>query len=34
MLMNKGDQRSNELVTAFRGYLEQPPEQLGGLGNA
>ena len=31
MLMNKGDQRSNELVTAFRGYLEQPPEQLGGV---
>jgi hypothetical protein len=30
-LMNKGDQRSNELVTAFRGYLEQPPEQLGGV---
>ena len=31
MLMNKGDQRSHELVTAFRSYLEQPPEQLGGV---
>jgi type IV secretory pathway TraG/TraD family ATPase VirD4 len=31
MLMNKGDQRSNELVRAFHGYLEQPPEQLGGV---
>ena len=31
MLMNKGDQRSNELVGAFHGYLEQPPEQLGGV---
>lgn len=30
-LMNKGDQRSRELVTAFRSYLEQPPEQLGGV---
>ena len=27
-LMNKGDQRSHELITTFRGYLEQPPEQL------
>jgi hypothetical protein len=31
MLMNKGDQRSNELVRAFHGCLEQPPEQLGGV---
>jgi len=31
ILMNKGDQRSHELVTAFRSYLEQPPEQLGGV---
>lgn len=30
-LMNKGDQRSHELVVAFRSYLEQPPEQLGGV---
>lgn len=30
-LMNKGDQRSHELVTAFRSYLDQPPEQLGGV---
>ena len=30
-LMNKGDQHSHELVTAFRSYLEQPPEQLGGV---
>lgn len=31
VLMNKGDQRSLELVTAFRSYLEQPEEQLGGV---
>jgi len=30
-LMNRGDQRSHELITAFRGYLDQPPEQLGGV---
>lgn len=30
-LMNRGDQRSHELVTAFRSYLDQPPEQLGGV---
>ena len=31
-LMNKGDQRSHELLVAFRdGYLSQPPEQLGGV---
>lgn len=30
-LMNKGDQRSHELVTAFRSYLDQPDEQLGGV---
>jgi len=30
-LMNRGDQRSHELVNAFRSYLEQPPEQLGGV---
>jgi hypothetical protein len=30
-LMNKGDQRSHELVTTFRSYLDQPPEQLGGV---
>jgi len=31
-LMNKGDQRSYELLMAFRdGYLGQPPEQLGGV---
>ncbi len=30
-LMNRGDQRSHELLTAFRGYLDQPPEQLGGV---
>jgi len=30
-LMNKGDQRSHELVTAFRSYLDQPEEQLGGV---
>lgn len=30
-LMNRGDQRSNELLAAFRSYLDQPPEQLGGV---
>ena len=31
-LMNKGDQRSHELVVAFRdGFFGQPPEQLGGV---
>jgi len=32
ILMNAGDQRSYELLVAFRdGYLNQPPEQLGGV---
>ena len=31
LLMNKGDQRSRELVGAFRSYLDQPVEQLGGV---
>lgn len=30
-LMNRGDQRSHELISAFRSYLDQPPEQLGGV---
>lgn len=30
-LVNRGDQRSRELVTAFRSYLDQPEEQLGGV---
>ncbi len=30
-LMNRGDQRSRDLVTAFRSYLDQPEEQLGGV---
>ena len=31
-LMNKGDQRSHELVVALRdGFFGQPPEQLGGV---
>jgi hypothetical protein len=31
-LMNKGDQRSHELVVALRdGFFAQPPEQLGGV---
>lgn len=30
-LMNRGDQRSHELLLAFRSYLDQPPEQLGGV---
>ena len=28
-LMNRGDQRSHELITAFRSYLDHPDEQLG-----
>jgi type IV secretory pathway TraG/TraD family ATPase VirD4 len=32
ILANHGDQRSHELLVAFRdGYLSQPPEQLGGV---
>lgn len=31
ILMNRDDQRSRELVTTFRSYLDQPPEQLGGV---
>lgn len=30
-LINQGDERSHELVTAFRSYFDQPPEQLGGV---
>lgn len=30
-LANYGDQRSKDLLAAFRSYLEQPPEQLGGV---
>ena len=30
-LVNLGDQRARDLLAAFRGYLEQPPEQLGGV---
>lgn len=30
-LMNQGDQHSHELAAAFRSYLDQPPEQLGGV---
>jgi hypothetical protein len=30
-LTNRGDQRSADLLAAFRSYLEQPPEQLGGV---
>ncbi len=30
-LTNYGDQRSKDLLAAFRSYLEQPPEQLGGV---
>ncbi len=30
-LMNKGDERSHELVTALRSYFDQPEEQLGGV---
>jgi len=30
-LMNRSDQRSHELVASFRNYLDQPPEQLGGV---
>ena len=31
MLVDAGDQRGHELLTAFRGFLDQPPEQLGGV---
>jgi len=30
-LANFGDQRSKDLLAAFRSYLDQPPEQLGGV---
>jgi len=30
-LMKKGDQHSLDLISAFRGYLDQPEEQLGGV---
>lgn len=30
-LVNLGDQRSKDLLATFRSYLEQPPEQLGGV---
>ncbi|MBN8707889.1 MAG: type IV secretory system conjugative DNA transfer family protein, partial [Verrucomicrobia bacterium] len=30
-LTNFGDQRSKDLLAAFRSHLEQPPEQLGGV---
>jgi len=30
-LANYDDQRSKDLLAAFRSYLEQPPEQLGGV---
>lgn len=30
-LVNLGDQRSKDLLATFRGYLDQPPEQLGGV---
>ena len=30
-LINMGDQRSRDLLAAFRSYLDQPPEQLGGV---
>lgn len=30
-LMNKGDQRSHDLIKAFHAYLDQPEEQLGGV---
>ena len=30
-LANYSDQRSRDLLTAYRSYLEQPPEQLGGV---
>ncbi len=30
-LTNRGDQRSRDLLAAFRSFLEQPPEQLGGV---
>ncbi|MGC1480582.1 MAG: type IV secretion system DNA-binding domain-containing protein, partial [Chthoniobacterales bacterium] len=31
MLVDCGDQRGQELLKAFSGFLEQPPEQLGGV---
>ena len=31
VLSKKGDQRSSELLVAFQSYLDQPPEQLGGV---
>jgi hypothetical protein len=31
MLVDEGDQRGQELLAAFRSYLEQPEEQLGGV---
>jgi hypothetical protein len=31
MLVDAGDQRGQELLAAFRSYLEQPEEQLGGV---
>lgn len=30
-LTNRGDKRSADLLAAFRSYLDQPPEQLGGV---
>ncbi len=30
-LTNRGDQRSCELLASFRSYLDQPPEQFGGV---
>jgi len=30
-LINMGDQRSKDLLASFRSYLDQPPEQLGGV---
>lgn len=31
MLVDEGDQRANDLLTAFRAFWEQPSEQLGGV---
>ena len=31
ILSKKGDQRSSELLASFQSYLDQPPEQLGGV---
>ncbi|CAN5421919.1 hypothetical protein BH09VER1_BH09VER1_29660 [soil metagenome] len=31
MLVDRGDQRGHELLSAFRGFLEQPAEQFGGV---